>query len=66
MLAKDLGISIVKLKGYTDAAMNFVAPRAMMYEKSMDGAGMGGGSDLSVPSGEQEITANVTLTYEVR
>lgn len=66
VLAKDLGVRLMKLKGYSDGAMNFTAPRAMMYEKSMMMDGVGGGSpELSVPSGEQEITANVTLTYEV-
>lgn len=64
VLAEQLGVALAKLKGFNEGFGGIPPPiyaRGMMME-----AGMGGGGDLPVPSGEQEITVTVTLTYEVR
>jgi hypothetical protein len=63
-LAKELGVRIVKLQGFSEGGGS-VPP--VYYERAMMDAGIGGGaSPLPVPSGEQDIIMNVTLTYEVR
>jgi uncharacterized protein YggE len=63
-LAKDLGMSLGKMTGFSENGF-YEVPRPMMMEK-----GMGGGSDMdmavSVPVGEQDISATVTLMYELR
>ena len=64
-LAKELGVSLGKLRGFNEGGYT----PAPMYDRAMmmEGIGMGGGGGpIQVPSGEQEVRMNVTLTYEVR
>jgi uncharacterized protein len=63
-LADELGVKLGKLRGFNEGGYS----PAPMYERAMmmDSVGMGGGGGMPVPSGEQEVRMNVTLTYEVR
>lgn len=63
-LAKDLGVSLVRVVGYYDST-----PGPYYFGKAM---GMGGDSIAELPEavniqvGENVITSNVTITYEIR
>lgn len=65
LLAKQLGVSIVGITSFYDSSNQ---PVPMMY-------GMGAADSISmktaavapeVPAGEQKITSNVTITYEIK
>lgn len=64
-LSKELGVSLVRIISFSDNSNDYY-PRPVY--------GMGGGVMMeaktsiapSVPAGEQKITANVTITYEIR
>ncbi len=61
-LADELGVSLGKMTSYSE---NFgdTTNQAAMYR----GEGMGGGgADLSVPSGQQEVVVTVYLNYKLR
>ena len=66
-LAKDLGMTLGKLKGYNEGGG--YAPPMPYATRSM---GVGGGMDaieekaISVPEGQQEIRVDVSLSYELR
>jgi uncharacterized protein len=65
VLAEDLGVTLGKFQGYGEGGAYYPQP-AMMR---MESVGMGGGMDTAspeLPSGEQEISISVSLTYEVR
>lgn len=66
-LAKQLGKSLGKLKGFNEGGGGMPYP---MMEKAMAyGRGGGGDEDMNmppVPTGEQEIRVNVSLTYELK
>lgn len=62
-LAKDLGMSLGKMTGFSEDGM-YAVRAPMMYDKGIGGA-MAENS-LVLPVGEQDITANVTLMYELR
>ena len=64
-LAKELGVKLGKLQGFYENEH----PGPMPYETRMmmDAVGRGGGAEpLPVPSGEQDVSVHVTLTYEVK
>ena len=66
VLAKALGMSLGRLTAFNEDN-NYGGP-VPMYAKGM---GMGGGgmeadAAMAIPAGEQDITSNVTLTYELR
>ncbi len=67
VLAGDLGVSLGKLQGFSEGYGGYPTPPMMMRAEAgmaMDGAEAK--SSLPVPSGEQEVSVSVTLTYEVR
>ena len=63
-LSRDLGVRLVKIASYSESGG--AQPPPIFYEKAAYGIGMGGGADFSVPTGENEIRVNVTITYEIR
>ena len=65
VLAQSLGMHLGRITGFSEDGA--YSPRPMMMAKTMD-MGMGGGGEAAVPlpSGEQEIVSNVTITYELR
>ncbi|MFZ2769688.1 MAG: SIMPL domain-containing protein, partial [Minisyncoccia bacterium] len=66
-LAKSLGVRLVKVVGYYDNSQGG-------YPIMADSAGFNGVSMMkatapsapTVPTGENKVTANVTVTYEIR
>lgn len=63
-LAKSLGVRLVKITSFSENA-NY--PMYYGMEKAMN-VGMGGDSAVApqIPVGENKITSNVTITYEIR
>jgi uncharacterized protein YggE len=64
-IAKDLGVSLVRITSFYDSSDDQVYP---MYARE----GMGGdvmsikAAAPQIPTGEQKITATVSITYEIR
>lgn len=65
-IAKDLGVRLVKITSFYDSGDNVVAPYASDYART-DGMMLAKSSVApQIPAGEQKVTANVTITYEIR
>ncbi len=64
VLADDLGVSIVRVAGFSEGGNN-ARPMYPKMEMSMT-AGMGGGGAPDMPVGENTITSDVTIIYEIR
>ena len=62
-LEDQLGVDLGKIVNFTESTGGFPGP--IFYEKAFDIAGVGGGGP-SVPTGENEIVVNVTLTYQIK
>jgi len=63
-LAKDLGVSLVRVVGFWENNDRYGYP---MYEAAFDSSYAKGGSITpEIPVGESEITARVNITYEIR
>ena len=65
-LAKQLGVRIVRVVSFNESG-NYPGP--MYYSKavSMDAAGMGGAPTApEISIGQNKVTSNVTVTYEIR
>jgi uncharacterized protein YggE len=62
-LKKQLGINLGRIINYTEGGQGYIVP--MAYEKSA-GTAMGGSATPAVPSGENQITVDVTVTYQVK
>ncbi|HEY4489676.1 MAG TPA: SIMPL domain-containing protein [Candidatus Paceibacterota bacterium] len=65
VLAKDLGVRLVRIVSFNESG-NYPTPIYFGREAAM---GMGGDAQVkapSVPTGENKITSNVTITYEIR
>jgi uncharacterized protein YggE len=63
-LASQLGVRIVRLVNYSEGGGAYP-----MYYKTADAASGRGGMEAtppSIPTGENDITVNVTITYEIR
>ncbi len=67
-LAQDLGMRLGSIKGFTED--NGVTPPMPYAAKAMDSAvGVGGGPvavATPVPSGQQEVLSDVTITYDLK
>jgi len=62
-IAKDLGVTLVKITSFYDSSDSYY-PYA---ESAMGGDMMSVKSAVpSIPTGEQKVTANVSVTYEIR
>jgi uncharacterized protein YggE len=62
-LAKDLGVKLGDIVSFNESG-NY--PMPMYYVKDM-ALGMGGSAESTpeIPTGESEITSNVTIVYEI-
>ncbi len=63
-LAKQLGMSLGKVRSFNEGSA-VMPPVPMMYAKDM-ASGMGGGGSIDVPSGQQDVTVQVSITYELK
>ncbi len=63
VMAKALGVRLVKITGFSEDAYYPYAYKTM----AMDARGMGGAAVApEMPTGENLLTSNVTVTYEIR
>ncbi|HPR83949.1 MAG TPA: SIMPL domain-containing protein, partial [Candidatus Paceibacterota bacterium] len=70
VLAKDLGVKLVKIVNFSEGS-NYYPYRDSMkvmsaVEESISWDSAGGAQAPSLPIGENKITSNVTITYEIR
>ncbi len=65
-LAKNLGVKIVKVVGFYDAQNGYPIYGEGMNGVSMMKAVAAPDAAPTVPKGENKVTANVTVTYEIR
>lgn len=70
-LAQDLGVSLVRIVGFGESDGGYYpmyARAEAMLDSSAPAYGLGGGdeSSVSVPSGENRVVSNVTITYEIK
>jgi uncharacterized protein YggE len=64
-LAKQLGVRLVRIVSFSENGGGY--PRPMMYAKDSMVAAQGATASVpSVPVGEQKITSNVSITYEIQ
>jgi uncharacterized protein YggE len=61
-LAKDLGVRLVRIADFSESG---TTPGPIYMEKSMV-ANMSAPAMDALPTGQSEITSNVTITYEIR
>ncbi|PCI30226.1 hypothetical protein COB55_00395 [Candidatus Wolfebacteria bacterium] len=64
-LAQDLGVRLGRVVNFSEGGRGFYAKYAVA-EMAMDGAIGGALSSPKVPVGENTITANVSITYEIK
>lgn len=63
ILAKQLGVSVLRIVSYTEDS-NYV-PMTYMTKTSLSGA-VEDATTATLPEGENEITSNVTITFEIK
>lgn len=63
-LAKQLGVSLVRIVSFNEGGNYPIYARAMAAGVAMDSAAKAPMPEL--PQGQQSITSNVTITYEIR
>ena len=61
-LASALGVRLVKIVGYSEGGN----PTPVFYGAMASGVGMKSAVDAVLPTGENKITSNVSITYEIR
>lgn len=64
-LAKDLGVDLVRVINFQESGNGYYP---MMYDKAMNTSAMAGAPESapSIPTGENKINVNVTISYEIR
>jgi hypothetical protein len=62
-LAKELGVSIVRITSFSENSGNYAVPIMYAMNASASSAKV---AAPEVPAGQQEVTDNVTITYEIR
>lgn len=63
-LSKELDVDIVRIVDFSENAGNTVSP--MMYATKSVGMQSDAAVAPSVPTGQQKVTSNVSITYEIR
>ena len=61
-LAKSLGVRLVKIVGYSEGSTPIYYDRMM----SIAPTAMGKSAEAVLPTGENKITSNVSITYEIK
>lgn len=66
-LAAELGMSLGKIKGFSEGSNGYTPPYPMASMKAMDSNAVGGGGEApAIPVGDQEVQLQVSITYELR
>lgn len=64
-LSRDLGVRLVKIASYSESGGS--QPPPIFYEKAAYGMGMSAApTSAPIPTGENEVRVNVTITYEIK
>lgn len=63
-LAKDLGVHIVRVVSYSEGGNRYYAPS--MKAVAMDSASGSAVTTPSIPTGENDVVVDVSVTYEIR
>ncbi len=63
-LSRDLGVQLVKIVSYNESSGG--VPPMPYFAKAEYGMGGAGTANVAVPTGENEINMNVTITYEIK
>ncbi len=63
VLQKQLGVRLGKIVNFVENTSGYPTP---MYVDGRGGVGGGGGVSPSIPTGENEISVQVTITYQIR
>jgi len=63
-LQSQVGISLGKIVNFSENTGGYPIP--IYYDAKLEGRGMGGGGGPTVPTGENEIVVNVSLTYQIK
>ncbi|HEU0080839.1 MAG TPA: SIMPL domain-containing protein [Candidatus Paceibacterota bacterium] len=67
ILARSLGVSLGRIVSFSEAGSGYPMPIYYAKDARVMGAGvMNEAATASVPSGENKVTSNVTITYEIR
>jgi len=66
VLAKDLGVQIVRVANFSEGASNKARPMYARMEMAMMDSGGAAAPAPKMPMGENIIKSNVTITYEIR
>jgi len=64
VLARDLGVSLVRVVSFSEGGNYPIYARTMMADVAMEKANVAPMPEL--PQGEEKITSQVTVTYEIR
>lgn len=62
-LSRDLGVRLTKIISYNESSGGNPSPIPYFTKASY---GMGAATEMAVPTGENEILMNVTITYEIK
>lgn len=65
-LSKDLGVKLGDIVSYYDSGRNYPYYDAAMSTKAVYGMGGEAAVEATIPTGENKITSNVTITYEIK
>jgi len=64
-LASELGVSLVRIVGFNDQSSGGIVP-IMYAENAMVASASAAAPAPAIPQGQQKVTDNVSVTYEVR
>ena len=64
ILAKDLGVKLVRIVSFSENGQN--PPMPMYFAKDAYATSNVGATAPEIPTGQNKITSNVTITYEIR
>ena len=65
-LARDLGVDLVRIVGFNEGGGGYPEPMYARAESLAFDSAVGGSVAPELPVGENKITSNVTVTYEIR
>ena len=63
ILASQLGVRLIKITGFSDNTTGYQVP---VYNAKEYGIGGGSGTTPDIQTGQNEITVDVTITYEIK
>jgi len=65
-LAADLGVKIVRISSFNDSGNDYPYPMMYSEDAMMGGKAVSQSAPAQIPKGENTITSDVTIVYEIR